>query len=370
VDLKVRLADGKTGAERWELLLTSVIQEVEFSPDGSHLAAVPFAPEIPIIEVATGAVVRKLVHADACRAGRFTPDGRILAVGTGAQLELPAGGVFLWEWREGRRVGTLDARGPVQEIDVSRDGVLLATATVREGGGAVQVWDIATGRPILDPVSGRGQMTSVAFNGDGTEVVAAWDDGSVRVIDLPPRGAGTSGLLPKLAEAVARRRLAEAGGAVEEVPPESLDRLREDIARGGAAGGGIHEEWARWFLSDPEERPISPRATVSFREHLAKLRRSAGVEDLQEALKLAPSDALTHARLGLVLREALPGEPLDADSETDRRLRRHWLATADEYGRRAVDLAPEDPDVWAHRAEALRRAGNDAEAAAAAARAL
>jgi tetratricopeptide (TPR) repeat protein/WD40 repeat protein len=374
LDFKLRIADGLTGAPRCEPLATSnIITGLDFTPDGAHAAVVPFASDVLIIETGTGSVVRKLAHVDACRAARFSPDGRLLAVGTGGHLELPVGGVDLWDWRGGRKVGRpLDAGGAVEHIDFSRDGRLVATGTLLAGRGAIQVWDAATGRPLIDPVPGRAGVTSVSFSPEGTEVAAAWSDGTVRVIDLPPRDVPKPAWLPDLAESVARRRLAPEGGGLEDVPPGDLDRLRVRLAGDtGGASGEPHARWARWFLADPDERTISPGSKVTFREHLARLRRSSRVEDLQEALRLAPSDALTHARLGLVLLEALAAAPeLDRQRETDRRLRRHWEATAEWYGLRAVDLAPRDAEVWALRAEALDRLGKRAEAGAAAARAL
>ena len=393
LDLKVRIVDARTGRERSApVAAKSIVQRLAFSPDGSHVVPVTFSQGIPVIDVATGSIVRTLEHPDSCRTARFSPDGRILAVGTGSILHRPVGEVHVWEWREGRKVGRpLNARGPVEHMDISSDGSLLVSGTLFDPDddlprnrpariaspgrkGAVQVWDIATGRPITDPFFGTAPVTSVSFNGPGTQVVAAWEDGDVRVIDLPPRGEDRSGFLPNLIEAVAGRRLTPSGGAIEEVPPETLDRLRGDLAgAGGKAPAGLgaaHERWARWFLAHAAERSISPGSSVSFGEHLARLRRSSRVEVLQEALVLAPSDALVHARMALVLLESLDGLPaFDTDKEADLRFRRHWKETADWYGRRAVELAPRDPDVWAHRSEALRRAGRDAGVDAAAGRA-
>jgi WD40 repeat protein/tetratricopeptide (TPR) repeat protein len=374
VDFKFRLADGRTGAQRFEPLATNnIVGGSVFSPDGSHVAVTPFSSDVLIVETGTGSVVRKLPHVDACRLARFSPDGRLLAAGTGGHLHIPVGEVYLWDWREGRKVGRpLNTRGAVEYMEFSRDGALLVTGTILTDRGAVQVWDVATGQPLTEQVEARSGVNSVAFNAAGTEVVAAWQGGLIRVIDLPPRDARETAWLPMLAESVAGRRLAPQGG-IEEVPREDLDRLRAEHTGGAASGkpGEPHEQWIRWFLADPEERTISPGSRVAFRDHLAGLRRSDRVQDLQEALRLAPSDPLTHARLGYVLLEVLAAQgELDAAKERDLELRRHWEATADWYGLRAVELGPRDAEVWALRAETLDWLGRKAEAAGAAARAL
>src|SRR5262249_14696131 len=150
---------------KFEVATDNIVNQVPFSPDGSHLAVVPFSTDLLIIEAASGKVVRKLSHPDACRVARFSPDGRLLAVGTGGALGLPVGEVYFWDWREGKRVGRpYHAGGPVDELEFSADGALLVTGTVRFQGGSVQVWDVASGRALTDPVVGRVGLMGVAFH--------------------------------------------------------------------------------------------------------------------------------------------------------------------------------------------------------------
>src|SRR5262249_10557986 len=151
-------------------------------------------------------------------------------------------------------------------------------------------------------------------------------------------------------------------GAVEEVSRTEIDRLRGELSGEAKAAEAAHERWARWFFADPQDRAISPGSSLAFKEYLARLRRSSRIEDLQEALRLVPSDALTHARMGLLILEDLARrKELDPRKEVDRGLRSLGEHSASWYAGRAVELAGKDPEVRALQAEVLVRLGRKAE---------
>jgi WD40 repeat protein len=288
-DFKLRLAESRSGKPRFEpIAFENVLQEVAFSPDGTHVAGVPFQENLPIVEVATGKVVRRLHHSDACRTLRFSHDGSMLAVSTGGNFNEPVGQVTLWDWRDGRRLGRpLETRGSAGQLGFTKDDALLVTGTLLPTGGGVQVWDVASGLAVTDPVVGRSGTTAVAFRPGALEVIAAWQDGAIRAIDLPPRGTVAAEKLARLAEAVAGKRIVSGKGGVEDVPREELERLRAEPDPG----------WWKWFFSETDDRTISPGSKLTIRDYLARLRKSSVLADLQDALSLAPDDGLTHARL-------------------------------------------------------------------------
>jgi eukaryotic-like serine/threonine-protein kinase len=75
-------------------------------------------------------------------------------------------------------------RGPVRAIDVSSDSNLLATAV--NGKNAVQVWSLATGRPLSVPLEHPGDvygLFAVRFSPDGRFLLSAHRDGQVRYWD-------------------------------------------------------------------------------------------------------------------------------------------------------------------------------------------
>ncbi|GAA4931484.1 DNA-binding beta-propeller fold protein YncE [Nonomuraea thailandensis] len=105
---------------------------------------------------------------DAVTAVALSPDGKLLAVGSGDYDN--QGQVQFWDPATRQPVGDpLTGTQPVNAVAFSPDGKLLA---VGSGGsddqGQVRLWDPATRRPIGDPLTGHNQkVNAVAFSPDG-----------------------------------------------------------------------------------------------------------------------------------------------------------------------------------------------------------
>src|SRR5262249_16348968 len=124
----------------------------------------------------------------------FSPDGKGLATAGADET------VKVWEMATGRaRIGPLSGpaharqraslRGPggyLWGVTFSPDGKTLAapggSGGIPGGGGAVRLWDLATGREkatLWNPT--RGTFRSVAFSPDGRTLAAGSQDGSARL---------------------------------------------------------------------------------------------------------------------------------------------------------------------------------------------
>ena len=136
-------------------------------------------------------------------------------------------------------------------VKLSADGTTLATATFQTSGGFgyFQLWDVATGLPLTDPVAERGYVISIAIQPDGGAVSAGWTNGVVQTLRIPPRQS-VPAWFPEVAEAVAGQRLAAETGTLEKVPDEELATLREKVLAGDAGMGADPDWflWAKWLV--------------------------------------------------------------------------------------------------------------------------
>jgi WD40 repeat protein len=75
---------------------------------------------------------------------------------------------------------TLAPRPPLRSAAFSSDGTRLLTAAA---DGTVRVWDAASDKQLA-AIPGFGRLNSAAFSHDGTRIVTANDDGTARILDV------------------------------------------------------------------------------------------------------------------------------------------------------------------------------------------
>lgn len=114
-------------------------------------------------------------HPSAPNSVAFSPDGQILASGSGSMIKL-------WDLKTGKELRTLKASThDGDSIAFSPDGKLLAT-----GGddGAVVFWDVVAGSAVKTLKGHSRSVTSFAFSGDGTRLVTGSFDGTIKLWDV------------------------------------------------------------------------------------------------------------------------------------------------------------------------------------------
>jgi WD40 repeat protein len=149
-----------------------------YSPDGSTLA-VNDCGQIKLYDPRTAAFIAAIGTEgalDIC-CGRFSPDGRVLAIGT-------AGGSVRFVDVASRRLGTtLVGHGDaVVSLDFSRDGRTLATGS---WDTTVRLWDVTSNREVAVLEGHRGRVHAVAFSPDGTVLASGGE-----IDDSPEQGLG------------------------------------------------------------------------------------------------------------------------------------------------------------------------------------
>lgn len=161
--------------------LTDRVLALAFSPDGRLLASGGGEPsrggEVLLWDVGSMTVQRepRELHSDTVNSLAFSRDGRILATGSADKF------VRLTEVESGRLVRTLEGHtGHVLGVEWSADG-----GTLSSGGadGALKVWNTETGEQRKSIAATPGQVTAVAGVGLIDQLVIANSKGQCQLLE-------------------------------------------------------------------------------------------------------------------------------------------------------------------------------------------
>ena len=164
---------------------------VAFSPDGKTLATDDGNGSVRLWDMTTTRQVGPTLKvaappkgfggASGIASAAFSPDGKILATG-----ESFSDLARLWNTATGQQIGPALNTGPrgggISSVAFSPDGKTLATA---QNGGAVPLWDVATGHQIGKPFSNLAY--SAAFSPDGKILATGDFDSTARLWNVATR---------------------------------------------------------------------------------------------------------------------------------------------------------------------------------------
>lgn len=149
------------------------IDAVAFSSNGQFVAAADTQGRLHLWDVPSGRLVKTVTDApDGLKALAFVPGStRLITQGTSLRI---------WEFPGGKVVARLPGQEWGVRIAVSPDGRRLATFN---GGGNLQVWDIATLKQVLNRRF-TGGFSSVAFSPDGNSIALKSGQDTVSLLSL------------------------------------------------------------------------------------------------------------------------------------------------------------------------------------------
>ena len=170
--LRSRSADNKL-RPIWKASLPDHVIGLEWSPDGTHLAAGAIGGPISLFDSANGKLVHLLKgHGFGTAAIAWQPNGQVLA---SAGLD---GKVRLWNSREGTELRVLDGgSGWVERVRWNAGGTRLAASA----GKKVRIWD-ATGELVRELPAQAGTVTDLAWR-PGTDHLVVLGYGAANIYD-------------------------------------------------------------------------------------------------------------------------------------------------------------------------------------------
>jgi WD40 repeat protein/transcriptional regulator with XRE-family HTH domain len=159
---------------------TGPIRDVAFSPDGKQVLTGSIDKSARLWDAATGAEVRRFKgQSDEVWTVAFSPDGS--QVYTGGRDYL----VRRWDAATGKQLQFFVVLGAVRRIAISPDGKRMALASYGTYGTvSTQILDLTSQRNnALHFIGHSGIVTDVAFTRDGSQLVSAGGDHTVRIWD-------------------------------------------------------------------------------------------------------------------------------------------------------------------------------------------
>ncbi len=163
------------------------VLQATFSPDGRTILTASYENRAWLWEVATGQRFDlALDHPGPVETALFSPDGRRALTRSGPVARL-------WDLttREPVPRRALANLGPVQVMVLSPDSRLLLTGSEDH---TARLWDVATGKPLGQPLRHPGPVRSVAFRCDGRafltsaeDTVRLWETATAKPLGEPLR---------------------------------------------------------------------------------------------------------------------------------------------------------------------------------------
>lgn len=153
-------------------------EAVALSPDENHLAFVS-GNSIWIYDIETASRLTQLNdgHASSIESLAYSPDGLVLAAGTGH------GKVQFWDVKSGRLLYSLTRHAPASAVDTltfSPDGNILASGTKDE----IKLWDVKIRGHLATLQDRKHRIVALAFSPDGKTLASRDEHDNIKLWEV------------------------------------------------------------------------------------------------------------------------------------------------------------------------------------------
>ncbi len=311
------------------------VLSLAFRPDGRRLASAGKDGLIRIWNPEDGQLVCTLRgHTGRVDKLLYSPDGSLLVSRDHVQV------VRVWDADPGRQRLALHgqmhpfAASTLHDlIAVSPDGQRLVTIVADRAdpvhSAQLTLYDLTNGQRLLALSEQKGTVRDLVFSPDGSRIIMACSDGTVRIREASPQ-------TPEL------QLLREARGvlallfALNLPVPEIVARIRRDVTISGEVREralGLVEPYAQARAADEADRLVPSL----FAKLVLK-------NDVMESLRADTTLSEPVRRSALSLAEARPDDPIAEGAALADRGR--WEHAAAAYARAFADKAVDNPGLW------------------------
>ncbi len=251
---------------------------------GTHLAIADGTGRVSVLKTAGGfqSVGPSFTHPPAVGAVAISEDGTLAAT-SGRDQE-----VRLWDVPSGKATGiAIRHESFVNALAMSSDGRHLVTVTDE---GEIRVWDARTGDGLTPGLRQGSGLTEVHVSADGQKIVFRMEGQGWFSLPMPQAPETLPDWFLNLAETQARRRLSEDGKA-QTLGLAQVHNALAQVPKKAGDKDATALRWARWLMSDPDIRPLSPQEDEPLEEYVQELAKKkdpgAHAEALRYRVKMA-----------------------------------------------------------------------------------
>ncbi|HAL70723.1 MAG TPA: hypothetical protein DCP71_03010 [Verrucomicrobiales bacterium] len=251
---------------------------------GTHLAIADGTGRVSVLKVTGGfqPVGPSFTHPPAVGAVAISEDGTLAAT-SGRDQE-----VRLWDVPSGKATGiAIRHESFVNALAMSSDGRHLVTVTDE---GEIRVWDARTGDGLTPGLRQGSGLTEVHVSADGQKIVFRMEGQGWFSLPMPQAPETLPDWFLNLAETQARRRLSEDGKA-QTLGLAQVHNALAQVPKKAGDKDATALRWARWLMSDPDIRPLSPQEDEPLEEYVQELAKKkdpgAHAEALRYRVKMA-----------------------------------------------------------------------------------